>query len=118
VAWDDDLAGPHREIAGSGARRIGVLAGPGTGKTSYGLMRRVARLLEQGAPPEEILLISFTRTAAHDLRTKVADLGVPGAEDVRATTLHSYCFSLLQRDAVLAARASPLRAAAAGCGAR
>jgi superfamily I DNA/RNA helicase len=65
-------------------------------------MRRVARLLEEGVPPEEILLISFTRTAAHDLRTKVADLGVPGAEDVRATTLHAYCFSLLQRDAVLA----------------
>jgi superfamily I DNA/RNA helicase len=65
-------------------------------------MRRVARLLEQGAPPESILLISFTRTAAHDLRTKVANLGVPGAEDVRATTLHAYCFSLLMREAVLA----------------
>jgi len=101
MTWSEDLSGPHLQIAGSDSSRIGVLAGPGTGKTSYGLMRRVARLLEEGVPPEEILLISFTRTAAHDLRTKVANLGVEGAEEVRATTLHAYCFGLLQRDAVL-----------------
>ncbi|MCL4508639.1 MAG: ATP-dependent helicase [Chloroflexi bacterium] len=102
MIWDDGIAGPHRAFAGSTERRIGVLAGPGTGKTSYGLMRRVVRLLSEGVPGERILLLSFTRTAAHDLRRKVAALGVEGADDVRATTLHSYCFSLLQRDAVLA----------------
>jgi DNA helicase-2/ATP-dependent DNA helicase PcrA len=102
MAWDDDLAGPHLEIAQSDSDRIGVLAGPGTGKTAFGIMRRVARLIEQGIDPSEILLISFTRTAAHDLRTKIADLGVEDAENVRATTLHSYCFSLLMREAVLA----------------
>jgi DNA helicase-2/ATP-dependent DNA helicase PcrA len=102
VTWSDELSGPHLQIASSDRTRIGVLAGPGTGKTSYGLMRRVARLLEEGVAAEEILLISFTRTAAHDLRTKVADLGVEGAEEVRATTLHAYCFGLLQRSAVLA----------------
>lgn len=99
--WDDGLEGPHRAIAGSTEGRIGVLAGPGTGKTSYGLMRRVVRLLDEGVHGKRILLLSFTRTAAHDLRDKVAGLGVDGADDVRATTLHSYCFSLLQREAVL-----------------
>lgn len=102
MSWDDDLTGPHLEIARSDSDRIGILAGPGTGKTAYGLMRRVARLIEQGVDPGEILLVSFTRTAAHDLRAKIASLGVEGAESVRATTLHSYCFSLLMRDAVLA----------------
>jgi DNA helicase-2/ATP-dependent DNA helicase PcrA len=101
VSWNDDLEGPHLEIAQSENDRIGVLAGPGTGKTTYGLMRRVARLIEEGVDPKEILLISFTRTAAHDLREKIADLGIADAESVRATTLHSYCFSLLMRDAVL-----------------
>jgi DNA helicase-2/ATP-dependent DNA helicase PcrA len=101
MAWNDGLDGPHLQIAASDGQRIGVLAGPGTGKTSYGLMRRVMRLLEEGVAPTEILLVSFTRTAAHDLRAKIADLGVPGAEDVRATTLHAFCFGLLQRDAVL-----------------
>jgi len=101
VSWRDGLDGPHLRIAESDRHRIGVLAGPGTGKTSYGLMRRVARLLEEEVPPGEILLISFTRTAAHDLRTKIANLGVAGAEEVRATTLHAYCFGLLRTNAVL-----------------
>lgn len=99
--WDDDISGPHLAIAGSGATRLGVLAGPGTGKTSYGLMRRVVRLLAGGTPGDRIMLVSFTRTAAHDLRDKVATLGVQGADDVRATTLHSYCFTLLRRASVL-----------------
>lgn len=101
MRWDDDLVDPHYAIAASKARRIAVLAGPGTGKTKYGLMRRIARLLQEGVSGTRILLISFTRTASHDLRTKIADLGIDGADEVRATTLHSYCFGLLQRDAVL-----------------
>jgi DNA helicase-2/ATP-dependent DNA helicase PcrA len=101
MSWNDDLSGPHLEIAQSERDRIGVLAGPGTGKTTYGLMRRVARLVEEGVDPKEILLISFTRTAAHDLREKIADLGIADGESVRATTLHSYCMGLLMRDAVL-----------------
>ena len=102
MSWDDGIEGPHRAIAASNSSRIGVLAGPGTGKTGLGLMRRVVRLLAEGVPARRILLISFTRTAAQDLREKVAGLGVTGADDVRATTLHSYCFGLLQRDSVLA----------------
>ena len=65
-------------------------------------MRRVARLLEESTPGERILLISFTRVAAADLRDKVAQLEATDAEDVRATTLHGYCFGLLQRDEVFA----------------
>ena len=99
--WDDGIEGPHLAIAGSDAPRIGVLAGPGTGKTSYGLMRRVVRLLSKGVPGSRILLLSFTRVAAADLRDKVAALEAPGVEDITARTLHSYCFGLLQSEAVL-----------------
>lgn len=102
MRWDDGLEGPHKEIAASERSRIGILAGPGTGKTSYGLMRRVVRLLEQGVAGDRILLLSFTRVAAADLQDKVARQEAPGVSDVRATTLHGYCFGLLQREAVLA----------------
>jgi DNA helicase II / ATP-dependent DNA helicase PcrA len=101
MKWDDGIEGTHRDIAASTSRRIGILAGPGTGKTSFGLMRRVVRLLEEGVPGERILLISFTRVAAADLRDKVASLDVPGVDSVRASTLHGYCFGVLQKDAVL-----------------
>jgi DNA helicase-2/ATP-dependent DNA helicase PcrA len=101
MRWDDGIEGPHKEIAGSTGTKIGVLAGPGTGKTSFGLMRRVVRLLEEGLRGDRILLISFTRVAAADLRDKVAVLDAPGVESVRATTLHGYCFGVLQKRAVL-----------------
>jgi len=102
MAWDDGIEGVYRDIAASDCARIGVLAGPGTGKTSFGLMRRVVRLLEQGVDGSRILLLSFTRVAAADLRDKVAALNAPGVENVRATTLHGYCFGLLQQESVLA----------------
>lgn len=102
MTWDEGIEGPHRAIAASTSSRIGVLAGPGTGKTSYGLMRRVVRLLEEGVAGNRILLISFTRVAAADLRDKVATLDAPGVDAVRATTLHGYCFGVLQQESVLA----------------
>lgn len=102
VKWDDGISSPHKDIAGSTSARIGVLAGPGTGKTSFGLMRRVVRLLEEGVDGSRVLLISFTRVAAADLQDKVAALDAQGVDSVRATTLHGYCFGVLQKDAVLA----------------
>lgn len=97
--WDDGLTGVHRDIAEDPRTPLHILAGPGTGKT-FAMMRRVARLLEEGAPPDDILAISFTRTAATDLREQLERLGVPGAERVRASTLHSFCFGVLNKQAV------------------
>lgn len=103
MVWDDGLSGVHREIAAAESALVSVLAGPGTGKTRYGLMRRVARLLEEGHSPENILLLSFTRTAARDLRDKLIELEINDAEKVQATTLHSFCLSLLIQEDVLTA---------------
>jgi DNA helicase-2/ATP-dependent DNA helicase PcrA len=100
LAWDTGLDGVHLAIAGYPDSPLRVLAGPGTGKT-YAMMRRVARLLEdEEVPPEQILAVTFTRTAAHDLVDKLEALGVPGADEVSAKTLHSLCFSRLGRAAV------------------
>ena len=73
-----------------------VVAGPGTGK-SFGLNRRVARLLEQGQNPRKILAVTFTRTAAQDLKNEIQSIGIGGAEKVVAKTLHSFCFGLLNK---------------------
>ena len=78
------------------------MAGPGTGKT-YALIRRIARLLEEGVDPNRILVLTFARTAAQDLVRALAKLGEQGYADVGARTLHSYCFSLLGRSGVLMA---------------
>ena len=77
-----------------------MVAGPGTGKT-FAIMRRVARLLEDGVAPQSLLVLSFTRIAAGDLKKEIEKLQVRGVEHVNATTMHGYCFSLLSRQAVM-----------------
>jgi DNA helicase-2/ATP-dependent DNA helicase PcrA len=99
MPWNTGLQGTPLNIAAYPGAQLRVVAGPGTGKT-YALMRRVARLLEQNVAPNRILAVTFTRTAASDLVDKLADLGVPGADQVAAKTLHSLSFGLLSRNAV------------------
>lgn len=100
--WYAGLDGPARDFAASEERVLRALAGPGTGKT-FALIRRVARLLEEGVPPERILVLTFARTAAQDLVGALRRLGDVGYEAVKAQTLHAYCFSLLWREGVLQA---------------
>ncbi len=95
--WACGLIGPARQIALLDASPIRIAAGPGTGKT-WSLMRRVARLLDRdGIDPERLWIVTFTRTAAADLVSNLENLGVPGADRVRAGTLHSHCFGVLSR---------------------
>ena len=76
-----------------------VIAGAGTGKT-FALKRKVARLLEQGEAPSSLLAITFTRTAARDIKNDLHSLGVEGCDLVRACTLHSLCYWILSRHEV------------------
>ena len=77
-----------------------VLAGAGSGKTTV-LIARVARLIETGVRPWNILTITFTNKAADELKNRlVAKLGMDAA-DVFASTFHSMCVRILRRDAEL-----------------
>ena len=101
MAWNDDLEGSGLAFAGSRANRVRCLAGPGTGKT-YSLMKRVQRLIEEeDIDPRRILVLTLTRTAADDLRRKLENLQVPGANRVYTSTLHSFCFTTLLQEEVL-----------------
>ena len=101
MAWDTNLAGPALEIAKTDAKRLRVMAGPGTGK-SYALKHRVTRLLEQGQDPARIWAVTFTRNAAASLSEDLANLDIPGCERLRVSTLHSYCFALLRSEGIYA----------------
>lgn len=100
MPWDHNLEGPSLRIAASDDSPLRVRAGPGTGKT-FTLIRRIARLLENGTTPRQILVSTFTRTAAGDLKRELESLDVRGAASVRATTVHALCFSILARNEVL-----------------
>ena len=104
MAWHDGLTPgtPAHSIASENNPRIRVVAGPGTGK-SFAMKRRVARLLEEGVEPSQILPVTFTRVAAEDLHRELVGMGVPRCDELEGTTLHRLCLRRLSRNAVLAA---------------
>jgi superfamily I DNA/RNA helicase/RecB family exonuclease len=87
-----------------------VLAGPGTGKTTTLVEAVLDRMSGEGAVrPEEILVLTFSRAAAAELRDRIGarvgeTVGVPGA-----TTFHAFCFALLGRFKDPALFSEPLR---------
>src|SRR3954467_11336153 len=65
-----------------------VLAGPGTGKTTT-LVEAVVDRVDRGASPDEVLVLTFSRKAADELRERIAArLGRTVAEPA-AYTFHS-----------------------------
>ncbi|ALJ12382.1 ATP-dependent helicase [Sphingopyxis macrogoltabida] len=104
MAWDTglDKGSVAYGIAAAPEPRVRVIAGPGTGK-SFAMKRRVAKLLESGIAPKEVLAVTFTRVAAEDLHRELQKLGTPGCEELEGQTLHSLAMRILSRKHVLEA---------------
>jgi len=100
--WDKEIEkdSPAYQLASSDSKTIRAIAGPGTGK-SFAIKRRILKLLEEGVPPEKILAITFTRTAANDLKKEITSLNIKGAEKVHTRTLHSHALKILMENEVL-----------------
>lgn len=75
-----------------------VIAGAGSGKTRT-LTYRVAFLIEQGIPPDRILLLTFTNKAAREMMRRVADLLGGDLTSLWGGTFHSVGSRLLRRHA-------------------
>ncbi|MEV4790512.1 ATP-dependent DNA helicase [Streptomyces tuirus] len=71
-----------------------VLAGPGTGKTTT-LVESVAERVARGGDPERILVLTFSRKAAVELRDRMARRA-GAARAPQATTFHSFCYALVR----------------------
>lgn len=75
-----------------------VLAGPGTGKTKT-LTHRCAHLLTEGASPDQLTCVTFTRKAAAEMRRRLVGLLPPGtAARIQVGTFHRLCLNLLHTD--------------------
>ena len=73
-----------------------VLAAAGTGKTRT-LVHRVAYLIEQGVPPERILLLTFTNRAAREMLERAEKVVGDAAQSIWSGTFHSICARFLRR---------------------
>lgn len=101
------LDAAQRAVVDHGAGPLLVLAGPGTGKTTT-LVESVAARLAAGTPPERILVLTFSRRAAVDLRDRMAQR-LSTASTPRATTFHSFCYALVRAHQDADLFAEPLR---------
>ena len=82
-----------------------VAAAAGSGKTTV-LVERVMQLLAEGANIDEMLIVTFTRAAASELRAKLARRLMEGSgaleeqsvrlERATITTIHGFCAELLR----------------------
>ena len=82
----------HVRAAGCGPAL--VLAGPGTGKTTT-LVEAVAARVEAGGDPQRILVLTFSRKAAAELRSRIAARLGGVAPGQLAWTFHAYAYALL-----------------------
>ena len=73
-----------------------VLAGPGSGKTRV-VTHRVAHLICEGVPPEQIVALSFTNKAADEMRRRVTQL--IGPQPVEMGTFHRFSARFLRHHA-------------------
>ncbi|MDK0522062.1 ATP-dependent DNA helicase [Streptomyces sp. ML-6] len=84
-----------------------VLAGPGTGKTTT-LVEAVAARVARGADPARLLVLTFSRKAAVELRDRMA-ARLGAARGPQATTFHSFCYALVRAHQGADLFAEPLR---------
>jgi ATP-dependent DNA helicase UvrD/PcrA len=74
-----------------------VIAGPGTGKTQL-LTTRIAHILATtDTLPQNILCLTFTDSAAHTMRERLAGLIGQAAYDVTMSTYHAFGSDLIRR---------------------
>ena len=91
-------------------RSLMVRAGAGTGKTTVLVERFVQAVVEDGAPVEGILAITFTEKAAAEMKTRVRarfmELGfrdeARAAEGAWISTIHGFCSRVLRAHALSA----------------
>ncbi|MFJ4475002.1 ATP-dependent helicase [Streptomyces xanthochromogenes] len=89
------LDAPQRRVVDHCSGPLLVLAGPGTGKTTT-LLEAVAARVAAGTDPERVLVLTFSRKAAVELRDRMALRLGAGAKSPQATTFHSYCYALVR----------------------
>ena len=89
VNYENDLNPAQLSAVVAKKGPILVIAGAGSGKTKT-LTYRVARLIEDGTQPENILLLTFTKKAAAEMLSSAAMVLDDRCEKVAGGTFHSF----------------------------
>lgn len=96
VNYETDLNQAQLDAVTSKEGPILVIAGAGSGKTKT-LTYRVARLIEDGVKPENILLLTFTKKAAAEMLSRATLVLDDRCEKVAGGTFHSFANIILRK---------------------
>ena len=92
----ESLNHAQREAVSAQDGPVMILAGAGTGKTRT-VTCRIAHMLELKVPASEILAVSFTDTAATEMKARIAGMvSKKAANQMTVCTFHSLCVRLLR----------------------
>ena len=97
--WSDISSlndGQRNAVLQSVSHNVVLLAGAGSGKT-HTLIKRVGYLIaKEGVSPESIVVITFTKKAAEEIKSRMAKVS-SNADDIWIGTIHSICVKILSR---------------------
>src|SRR3989454_8618025 len=100
IASTAPLTQAQRAAVDHGGGPLLIVAGAGTGKTRV-LVERYRRLRQEGAPAEQILLLTFTQKAAREGLDRVEQEDYPPAGERIVPTHHRLPPPLLQEKGLL-----------------
>lgn len=90
------LNAQQQKAVDSRSKKIVCLAGAGAGKT-FTLIERISKLVEEGVKPSSILVLTFTKAAAFEMRERYCK-SHPCKDMPNFRTFHSFCYSLISGD--------------------
>lgn len=92
------LSDAQKEVVTNIKGVVQVNAGAGSGK-SRSIVHRVAYMVEQGISPSSIMLTTFTKKAAEDVKSRLSSL-IPynKLKDITVGTIHGICWSILKEE--------------------
>jgi superfamily I DNA/RNA helicase/RecB family exonuclease len=97
----------QQQVVSHSAGPLLVLAGPGTGKTTAIVESVVQRIAGRGIDPSRVLVLTFSRKAAEELRERITMRLGRTTRQPLALTFHSYAYALVRREFALAGDEPP-----------
>ena len=93
-----EMSNEQKEIINDkNTKAMMILAGPGSGKTKVLVHKIASLILTEDIKPEQFMMLTFSRTAAGEFRSRLNKLIGVLSYDIEINTFHAYALKLIAR---------------------